>query len=192
MWENLFCSKSIRFLICLSLVLSALVTTAAGNYAACSLQLKNKLCNWQDEFSMLVVQKSGTSNYELQTTKTMAQNDKVFMHCQRKPQVEVQCDARTSRVNIPFPLPPQCSYQQSLPVQMIKAQDRRINECKYDLYKIGYQINVGGRTQFLETYQICFDSRRLRPIYTINKAYEGGYGECNTKLVKNSLGNFKI
>ncbi|XP_037812509.1 uncharacterized protein LOC119604120 [Lucilia sericata] len=135
---------------------------------SCNLNYHNG--RWLNEWRLLLVQE-GRNQYQLLRDHNVAENSNVFMLCNRDPRlITVNCDAR-NRFNQNVPLRDNCPENFSIRPERIQVPAANAPHCPYILYRIGFNIQINQHRQFLETYQVCFDHRHLRTVFTINKAY---------------------
>ncbi|XP_061400283.1 uncharacterized protein LOC133336007 [Musca vetustissima] len=60
-----------------------------------------------------------------------------------------------------------CSYR--LQPQLKADEDKAL--CRYQLYRVGYNIHCRDQDYFFTTYSVCFDHRQMRSVFTISEAY---------------------
>ncbi|XP_065364393.1 uncharacterized protein LOC135957545 [Calliphora vicina] len=137
---------------------------------ACNLKYSNK--EWLDEWRLLVIQ-DANNQYQLLRDHNVDANQMIYMLCDGQPKlITATCNAN-QRFDKALPLAEKCPDRESIvPVRFAE----KVSYCPYTLYKIGFNIVIDSRTQFLETYRVCFDQKHMRPVFTVSKAYPVGGG----------------
>lgn len=137
--------------------------------AYCDPKLWNKL--WLDEWSLLLIDNGYSPQYQFLREWNVQSPNNLYMVCNSEPKViTAKCDGRY--FNISLPVDNKCPEADS--IQPTKIVDEEASYCPYTLYKIGFNVQIGLKTQFFETYQVCFDHEHMRPLFTINTAYPAG------------------
>lgn len=147
--------------ILLALNLFVLITALS-----CNINLRNH--RWLTDWRLLVSSVS-PNNYQLLRRNQVPVKSHLLMFCGSQ-LITAYCQPN-GRFNINLPPAQKCNQEDSLKPVKIKE---RVNYCPYDLYRIGFNINVNRVSHFLEAYQVCFDKNHLRPLFVINKAYPTG------------------